>query len=97
MTFSIPTENQFYLKFASCLVSQVDLNLYQWIKHAFDEVHLRFNLFFFQTINVVKATEKIYRQTFYIALPDDELTLSQFKNHFVPIDWWDIYLITIIN
>lgn len=39
-------KNQFYLKFASCLVSQVDLNLYQWIKHAFDEVHLRFNLFF---------------------------------------------------
>lgn len=43
-------------------------------------------IYFFQTINVVKATEKIYRQTFYIALPDDELTLSQFKNHFVPID-----------
>lgn len=42
--------------------------------------------FFFQTINVLKATEKIYRQTFYIALPDDELTLSQFKNHLVPIN-----------
>lgn len=43
-------------------------------------------IYFFSDNKCRESNRENLQTNLYIALPDDELTLSQFKNHLVPID-----------